>query len=119
MASSDLPPGVVIVAVKHGETTTIPRGPTRLAVGDKVVLMGTRAPMSALQGRIFGADRRRVARAPRLVTIIGGGDVGFRLAQDLEAAPGIELRVIERDPAPRADAGGDAQPGAHSERGWH
>ena len=55
--------------------------------------------MSALQGRIFGSDRRRVARAPRLVTIIGGGDVGFRLAQDLEAAPGIELRVIERDPA--------------------
>ncbi len=99
VASSDLPPGVVIVAVKHGETTTIPRGPTRLAVGDKVVLMGTREPMSALQGRIFGSDRRRAARAPRLVTIIGGGDVGFRLAQDLEAAPGIELRVIERDPA--------------------
>jgi trk system potassium uptake protein TrkA len=32
------------------------------------------------------------------VTIIGGGDVGFRLAQRLDALPHITLRIIESDP---------------------
>jgi trk system potassium uptake protein TrkA len=31
------------------------------------------------------------------VTIIGGGDVGFRLAQQLDAANAVDLRIIERD----------------------
>ena len=33
------------------------------------------------------------------MTIIGGGDVGYRLAQNLERAEGIRLCVIERDRA--------------------
>ena len=33
------------------------------------------------------------------MTIIGGGDVGYRLAQRLDQAAGIRLRVIERDRA--------------------
>jgi trk system potassium uptake protein TrkA len=33
-----------------------------------------------------------------VVTIIGGGDVGFRLAQRLDMQSGVELRVIESDP---------------------
>ena len=37
------------------------------------------------------------SRSTQLVTIIGGGDVGFRLAQLLDKNPRIELRVIERD----------------------
>lgn len=34
-----------------------------------------------------------------MVTIIGGGDVGFRLAQRLDRQPNVELRVLERDVA--------------------
>ena len=40
ISSLDLPAGVVIAAVKHEDSTSIPRGTTRLAPGDKVVLMG-------------------------------------------------------------------------------
>ena len=34
-----------------------------------------------------------------MVTIIGGGDVGLRLAQHLESAPGVQLCVVEHDHA--------------------
>ena len=45
----ELPSGVVIAAVHHGDATSIPHGRTVLDPGDKVVLMGTRRPMDALQ----------------------------------------------------------------------
>jgi trk system potassium uptake protein TrkA len=92
----DLPYGVVIAAVHHGEATTIPRGRTVLDSGDKVVLMGTRVAMQTLQRQLApGADTARLRR----VTIIGGGDVGFRLAQYLDSAPGIGLTIVEHDRA--------------------
>ncbi len=96
VASLALPAGVVIIAVKHEHSTSIPHGDTRLAAGDKVVLMGHREGMTAVRALMApGAG----SAASQLVTIIGGGDVGYRLAQHLDRADGIELRVIERDPA--------------------
>ncbi len=50
--------------------------------------------MAAVQPLVTGGRPRA---PPSIVTIIGGGDVGFRLAQRLEKNPQIELRVIERD----------------------
>ncbi len=96
ISALDLPYGVVIVAVHHGDTTSIPSGRTVLDPGNKVVLMGTREALQALQGQLSPGA---VARRSRLVTIIGGGDVGLRLAQHLEAAPGIRLYVVEHDHA--------------------
>ena len=93
VASLDLPAGVVIVALKHDDSTSIPRGRTRLAAGDRVVLMGTREGMAQSRLRVSPGDRPR----SQLVTIVGGGDVGYRLAQRLDGAAGIRLRVIERD----------------------
>ena len=94
VASLALPAGVVIPAVKRQDSMSIPRGQTRLALGDKVALMGTAKGMDQIRGRIApGLD----APAAQLVTIIGGGDVGYRLAQRLNLAPGIRLKVIERD----------------------
>ena len=93
VSSLDLPAGVVIVAAEHDLAIVIPRGGTRLAAGDKVVLMGDREGMAQLRARMApgGGD------AAHRVTIIGGGDVGYRLAQRLEQAEGTELVVIERD----------------------
>jgi trk system potassium uptake protein TrkA len=92
----DLPYGVVIVAVHHGDATTIPRGRTALDPGDKVVLMGTRVAMQTLQRQLApGADKASVRR----VTIIGGGDVGLRLGQHLDTAPGIGLTIVEHNRA--------------------
>ena len=93
VSSLDLPAGVVIVAAVHQLLTTIPHGQTRLAAGDKVVLMGHRQGMArvrALMAPVAGDAELRVA-------IIGGGDVGYRLALQLDRAEGVALRVIERD----------------------
>lgn len=96
VASLALPAGVVIIAVKHELSTAIPHGETRLAAGDRVVLMGNRAGMARVRALMApGAGDA----ASQLVTIIGGGDVGYRLAQHLERAEGVRLRVIERDRA--------------------
>ena len=92
----DLPYGVVIIAVHHGETTSIPHGRTVLDPGDKVVLMGTREGMHALQGQLSPDAAKTQSR---LITIIGGGDVGLRLAQHLESEPGIQLYIVEHDHA--------------------
>lgn len=93
IASLHLPHGALIVAVKRRDTIEIPRGDTRLAAGDKIIIMGTPEAMAAAEPHVRGARERAV----QLVTIIGGGDVGFRLAQRLEATREIDLRIIERD----------------------
>ena len=95
ISALDLPHGVVIAAVKHEDSTSIPHGTTRLAPGDKAVLMGTREAMTEMQRRLAPRTQAKGLR----VTIIGGGDVGYQLAQHLESTRGVELRVIERDRA--------------------
>jgi trk system potassium uptake protein TrkA len=93
LTALNLPNGSLLVAVRRGETFFIPRGDTRLRAGDKVVVMGIPSAMDAVQRRITpAADQRR-----QTVTIIGGGDVGLRLAERLDGVGNIELRIIERD----------------------
>ena len=94
VAEAGLPSGVVAVAVKRGEAVTIPRGGTRFEAGDKVALMGAGEAMETLRPRLSPDGTQTTSQ---VVTIIGGGDVGYRLAQRLDAASNIELRVIERD----------------------
>jgi trk system potassium uptake protein TrkA len=93
LTALDLPNGSLLVAVRRGDAFFIPRGDTRLLAGDKVVVMGTPEPMAAMQRRITpSADNRG-----QTVTIIGGGDVGLRLAERLDSLGNIRLRIIERD----------------------
>jgi trk system potassium uptake protein TrkA len=55
--------------------------------------MGTPEAMAEVQRRIMpAADGDRQS-----VTIIGGGDVGLRLAQRLDASSQVQLRIIERE----------------------
>lgn len=96
LAALQIPHGALIVAVKHGDSIEIPRGNTRLGAGDKIFVMGTPDAVALAAPQIHGA---RPERSGQVVTIIGGGDVGFRLAQRLEASPDVELRIIERDRA--------------------
>jgi trk system potassium uptake protein TrkA len=96
LASLHLPRGALVVAVKRRDSIEIPRGDTRLAAGDKIFVMGTPEAMGQVVPQIHGPGQKRQAQ---MVTIIGGGDVGFRLAQRLDALSGVELRVIERDKA--------------------
>ena len=94
VADLHLPHGALIVAAKQGSRFFIPRGGTRLAPGDKIVVMGTDDAMRRVHERVVG---KQVQRSKMLVTIVGGGDVGLRLAQRLDRQRDVELRVIERD----------------------
>ncbi len=89
-----LPHGALVVAVKQGDRFFIPRGATRLSGGDKIILMGTREAMRQVQARVLEHEGEATRQ---VVTIIGGGDVGFRLARRLDRQGDVELRVIERD----------------------
>ncbi|RYF80789.1 MAG: Trk system potassium transporter TrkA [Comamonadaceae bacterium] len=66
--------------------------------GDEVFVLAARRNLRTA----LAALHRRDANTPRTVqraTIAGGGRVGFRLAQQLhEAFPGLQIKLIERDP---------------------
>ncbi len=96
VADLHLPHGALLVGLKRDDTFGIPRGDTRLAPEDKVVVMGKREAMRDLQQRVRPGA---VQAGPQTVTIIGGGDVGYRLAESLDQTASITLRLIERDPA--------------------
>jgi trk system potassium uptake protein TrkA len=95
VADLHLPHGSLLVAVRRGDAFFIPRGDSQLLEGDKAIVMGTPSAMTEVQKRL-AVDS---ASQTQLVTIIGGGDVGLRLAEGLETDPAIRLRVIERDRA--------------------
>ncbi|HSL21086.1 MAG TPA: Trk system potassium transporter TrkA [Vicinamibacterales bacterium] len=95
IADLGLPHGSLLVAVRRGDSFFIPRGDSQLLPGDKAIIMGTPAAMEEVQRRLAA----QIGTRSQFVTIIGGGDVGMRLAEGLDAAPGVQLRVIERDRA--------------------
>jgi trk system potassium uptake protein TrkA len=95
VADLGLPQGSLLVAVRRGETFFIPRGDSHLVPGDKAIVMGTPAAMADVQKRI--AERADSAR--QAVTIIGGGDVGLRLAERLDDKARLSIRIVEKSPA--------------------
>jgi trk system potassium uptake protein TrkA len=95
VAALELPHRALLVAVRRGDTFFIPHGDSRLEPGDKAIIMGTPDAMDDVQARL--TDARDVGR--QMVTIIGGGDVGLRLAERLDGHPRLRVRIIERDRA--------------------
>ncbi len=93
LADLHLPHSSLLVAVRRGDTFFIPRGDTRLTAGDKPIVMGTPEAIAEVQRRVMPSERH----GDQTVTIIGGGDVGLRLAERLDARRTVQLRVIERD----------------------
>lgn len=94
IADLHLPRGSLVVAVKHRDRFFIPNGTTRLWPNDKIFVMGGARAMREVQERVV-ADAPRQKRM--VVTIIGGGDVGFRLAQRLDMQSNVDLIVLESD----------------------
>ena len=95
LSALHLPKSALIVAVKRRDAAIeIPRGDTLLSAGDKIFVMGTPTALEEVVPQIHRGvqDLRH-----QVVTIIGGGDVGFRLAQRLDGLPHVELRIIESD----------------------
>ena len=96
VANLHLPRNSLIVAVRRTDEFFIPRGASTLDPGDKVLVMGTPEALLDVRRRMTGDTEPRRQR----VTIVGGGDVGFQLAERLETDPGeLVVMLIERDRA--------------------
>lgn len=90
LANLSVPDGVLAVGSIRGDAFQIPTGTTVFEPGDRVVFMGTTERMRNIQ-RMF-APRMRSLK----VAIVGGGNVGFMVAEYLEPFR-YDLTVIEED----------------------
>jgi trk system potassium uptake protein TrkA len=97
LASVSFPAGSLIIAVRRDDHFFIPHGDAVLSAGDRFVVMGTPEGMADVQ-RGFGLGD---AETRQTVTIIGGGDVGLRLAERLDQTRHMQVRIVERDRARR------------------
>ena len=89
-----LPANVVLVMARHDDIPFIPNGDTVFAAGDKVTAIGTtksirKLVFQVLRAKTHGAEAHRA-------TIVGGGDVGLRVALGLERS-GWDVKIIEKD----------------------
>jgi trk system potassium uptake protein TrkA len=85
-----LPDDVLVVGWIRDDTFEVPSGSTCLQAGDKVVFMGTREAVRRLEAR-FAPTRRRLR-----VALIGGGNVGFMVAESLLEV-GVDVTIVEDD----------------------
>jgi trk system potassium uptake protein TrkA len=92
LSQATLPDDVLVVGWIRADDFAIPSGSTCLQVGDKVVFMGTREAVRRLESR-FAPSRRRLR-----VAVIGGGNVGFMVAESLVEV-GIDVTIVEDDDA--------------------
>jgi trk system potassium uptake protein TrkA len=85
-----LPDGVLLVGLIRNDEFSIPHGATELASGDRVVFLGATDKMREIQKRF--SPRRRSLN----VAIVGGGNVGFMVAEAL-AYDRANITIIEQD----------------------
>lgn len=90
LASLDLPQGVLAVGTIRSDTFQIPTGTTEFSPGDRVVFMGTTERMRSVIRR-FAPSMRSLK-----IVIVGGGNVGFMVAEYLEPFR-YDLTIIEDD----------------------
>lgn len=81
----------IIVGIKRNELLFIPNGLTEINADDKLIFMGTSRSLDILAGTFFH-EKERV----KSVAIIGGGNVGFMLAKNLEVMK-IKSKIIEKN----------------------
>jgi len=79
---------VMTAIIRKGETI-IPRGEDVIQPGDKIYLMMLRRDMGRVE-KLFNF----ASRLPSQIFIIGGGDIGYMVARQLEETP-IEIKVVE------------------------
>ncbi len=81
----------IIVGIKRDSLLFIPNGLTEINEDDKLIFMGTSHSLDILAGTFFH-EREQV----KSVAIIGGGNVGYMLAKNLEDMK-IKTKIIEAD----------------------
>ena len=87
----EFPKDTLIVGITRDGTVSIPTGNTVLESNDKVIFMGSSKSLDKLAGRFF--HEKGVTKT---ITIIGGGNVGKMLAENLEDAR-LKVKIIEKN----------------------
>ena len=87
----EFPKDTLIVGITRDENLFIPNGDTVLKEDDKVIFMGLIHSLDILAGKFFH-EKDFVKN----ITIIGGGNVGLKLAKSLEGLR-FKTKIIERD----------------------
>ena len=87
----EFPKDTLIVGITREGELFIPNGETTLLENDKVIFMGLYHSLNILAGKFFH-EKEFVKN----VTIIGGGNVGLKLAKTLENLH-LKLKIIEKD----------------------
>lgn len=85
------PEGVLIVGITRESILSIPSGTSEILLGDKVIFMGTSQALDLLATNLFQKNNKITSAA-----VIGGGNVGYFLAQLMEQAR-IKVKIIELD----------------------
>jgi len=83
----------IVASISREKELVIPSGADKIAEGDLIHIAVSKKELSKVL-LFFGID-------PRLqhnILIIGGGNIGYKLAQKLEKKKGIHLRLLESDP---------------------
>ncbi|MCM1339367.1 MAG: Trk system potassium transporter TrkA [Muribaculaceae bacterium] len=81
----------IIVGIKRNSLLFIPNGLTEINEDDKLIFMGTSHSLDILAGTFFH-EKEQV----KTVAIIGGGNVGYMLAKNLEDMK-IKTKIIEKN----------------------
>lgn len=89
----EFPRDSLIVGVSKNNELYIPNGDTVFEADDKAIFMGLSRSLDRLAGRFF--HEKGISKK---VAVIGGGNVGQMLAENLEDVK-IRAKVIERDEA--------------------
>lgn len=85
------PEETLIVGITRKDKLFIPNGDTELLLNDKVIFMGSSYSLDILANKFF-----QEVEDVKHVAIIGGGNVGLMLAQNLEKA-NVKIKIIECD----------------------
>lgn len=87
----DFPENVLIAGISRDDKLFIPSGETTIQLHDKIFFIGTSIGLDSLAADFFKYNDK-----VDTVSIIGGGSVGFMLAEKLEDQ-GIKVKIIEHD----------------------
>ncbi len=85
---------IVVVGIVRGTGAFVPTGDDNMLPGDDVYFVAEASHVGRALS-LFGHEEPTLRR----VVILGGGNVGLFLAQEIEAIPGVTARIIEFDKA--------------------
>ncbi len=87
----EFPGSLLIGAINRNDNLIIPKGDESLLPGDSVYILGKTEEIKELHN-LFGKKENKILK----VIIVGGSDIGIRLAQNLEKY-NIEVKLIEKN----------------------